>query len=292
MKTQDKEIDKVKSEEGSELSSKIGSILSYVLIFAIIVGVYLGMGDGPRVVGGYGMFNVLTRSMQSTIPKDSFVITKSVDPKSIQIGDDITFMAGPTSTITHRVIGIEEDYQRTGMRAFSTQGTDNATKDKDMVVETNVVGKVMWHNYHLGVATVFLQQNCYYIIAYLVMFILIKKIILKFMGDDEDEEEEDEEEPPSNLAGNSQYDTALWDASTLYEQPQAYDPVTGTYRNTEAYSYDAYGNPIPYQPTTDPNYGYGQQYGAYGQQYDAYGQPIPYNNQGYGYTEQDQNQQW
>lgn len=292
MKSKDKvkeiEIDK----EESDLTKKLKSVLSYVLFFAVVMGIFLSVGDGPRVVGGYGIFNVLTRSMQSTIPQDSLVITKSVDAREIQMGDDITFMAGPTSTITHRVIGIEEDYQRSGLRAFSTQGTDNATKDKDMVVETNIVGKVIFHNYYLGVATVFLQDNCYFIIAYLVMFMLIKKIILKFMGDEDEEESDEEEEPPNIPVPNNQYDTGLWDASALYEQPQGYEQ----YNQQSDYTYDAYGNPVAYQPTNpSAGYDYGQQYGQYDeyvQQYDAYGQPISNNSQDYSYTEQNSNEQW
>lgn len=253
-------------KEESTLGKKIWGVASYGIFFAVVIGLFLSVGDGPRVVGGYGVFNVLTRSMQSTIPQDSLVITKSVDAREIKIGDDITFMAGPTATITHRVISIEEDYQRSGLRAFSTQGTDNATKDKDMVVETNIVGKVIWHNYYVGVVTVFLQDNWYFIVAYLVMFMLIKTIILKFMGEDEDEEEDDEPEQinPNIPPHANRYDTGLWDASTLYEQPQNYDPTTGMYTQQEPYTVDIYGNPIP-------TYN--------GVQYDQYGQPISY---GYG----------
>lgn len=282
----------VDNEEENTLSKKVWGVVSYLIFFCVVIGIFLSAGDGPRVVGGYGIFNVLTRSMQSTIPQDSLVITKSVNSKEIQIGDDITYMAGPTSTITHRVIGIEEDYQRTGMRAFSTQGTDNAAKDKDMVVETNVVGKVVFHNYHMGVATVFLQDNCYFIIAYLAMFVLIKKIILRFMGDEEDEEEDSEgDEPPSESPQGNRYDTGLWDASALYEQPPNHDP----YNQQGGYTYDAYGNPVSYQqPQAQNPYNQDPQNGYIYPQYDAYGQPIynNYNEQGYDYSQQDQNQQW
>lgn len=299
------------SNEDNSLGKKIWGVFSYVIFFAVVIGLFLSVGDGPRVVGGYGVFNVLTRSMQSTIPKDSLVITKSVDAREIKIGDDITFMAGPTATITHRVIAIDEDYMRSGMRGFTTQGTDNATKDKDVTPENNVVGKVIWHNYYLGVATVFLQDNWYFIVAYLAMFMLIKKIILKFMGDEEEEEEDPEEEPQATLnvpPHANRYDTGLWDASSLYEQPQVYDPNTGMYNPQGAYTVDAYGNPVPYNQDQGMNYN--------GVQYDQYGQPLSYdygvntqqayggagnqypeynnqmdNTQSYG-TPSDSNQQW
>lgn len=250
--------------EDDSLSAKVKSALSYALFFAVIIGIFLSSGDGPRVIGGYGVFNVLTRSMQSTIPQDSLVITKNVEARELQIGDDITFMAGPTSTITHRIIGIQEDYNRTGMRGFTTQGTDNSTKDKDVVVESNIVGKVIFHNYHLGLVTVFLQKNCYYIIGYLVMFLLIKNILLKFMG-----EEDDEEDDPEDDEDNSElplYGDGV-DAQYNYMDPYG----TGYLPDMNNYQYDEYGNPITY------NYGYDYNSQLQPYAYDEYGQPIVYD---------------
>lgn len=268
------EVSETKKNKNAEkevenpLVGKVKEVLSYLLFFAVIVGIFLSAGDGPRVIGGYGVFNVLTRSMQSTIPKDSLVITKSVDARELEIGDDITFMAGPTSTITHRIIGIEEDYQRTGLRAFTTQGTDNSNKDKDKAVESNIVGKVIFHNYYLGVATVFLQKNCYYIVGYLIMFMLIKNIILKFMGEDEDDEEDDQEDEED--------DNAMYASESLI-QVNPMDPYgTGYLPDMNAYQYDEYGNLINYDYNNQYAYDYNNQpQQAYA--YDEFGQPIVYD---------------
>ena len=88
--------------------------------------------------------------MQSEIPKGSLVIAQQVDPETLEIGDDITFMANQTTTVTHRIIGIIEDYEGTGQRAFETQGIMNDEPDAQPVPAVNVVGKVIFHSLVLG----------------------------------------------------------------------------------------------------------------------------------------------
>ena len=79
-------------------------------------------------------------------------------------------MISETTTITHRIIGIVENYEQTGQRAFETKGTMNKDKDKLPVPAVNVIGKVVYHNYTLGRITDFISQN---IIIILVMVVLI-----------------------------------------------------------------------------------------------------------------------
>lgn len=74
------------------------------------------------------------------------VVSRRTDPSTLEIGDDITFMTGETTTVTHRIIGIVENYADTGQRAFQTQGVMNRTPDSQLVPAVNVVGKVVFHS--------------------------------------------------------------------------------------------------------------------------------------------------
>ena len=47
--------------------------------------------------------------------------------------------------IRDRIVGIIENYENTGQRAFTTQGIMNAQPDKQPVPAVNVVGKVVFH---------------------------------------------------------------------------------------------------------------------------------------------------
>ena len=121
--------------------------------------------------------------MQAEIPKGSLVIAQQVDPKTLQIGDDITFMANPTTTVTHRIIGIIEDYEDTGQRAFQTQGIMNDEPDAQPVPAVNVVGKVIFHSEVLGQIAGFMGQYWLFILfaaaVVIGLTVILKRIYQK-----------------------------------------------------------------------------------------------------------------
>ena len=155
----------------------IGECVFYGLLLLLILSAVFvrTTSDGsPRSLAGYSGMIVLTESMQSEIPKGSLVITKTVDPQSLQIGDDITYMANQTTSVTHRIIGIIENYENTGQRAFQTQGIMNDQPDSQPVPAVNVVGKVVFHSETLGVVASFIG-SCWPLLlfALAVVFVLI-----------------------------------------------------------------------------------------------------------------------
>ena len=128
----------------------IGDLIFYILLFGMVIGALILKDihkDIPKSIAGISIFTVLTSSMENEIPKGSLVVAKYMEPSELKIGDDITFMISETTTITHRIIGIVENYEQTGQRAFETKGTMNKDKDKLPVPAVNVIGKVVYHNY-------------------------------------------------------------------------------------------------------------------------------------------------
>ncbi len=152
----------------------IWDVLFYVVLVFFVVGVFLAKGTGGdgqvRTIAGYSAFTVLSSSMEREIPKGSLVITKHVDPGTLRIGDDITYMANQTTTVTHRIIGIIEEYEDTGGRAFETKGIMNENPDKKPVMAVNVVGKVIYHNLTLGKVRDFI---CDYWAVILFLMVLV-----------------------------------------------------------------------------------------------------------------------
>ncbi len=154
----------------------------YLLIITVVIGALLirsSSGEKPFSFAGYSAFTVLTSSMEDVIPKGSLVITKSVDADTLQIGDDITFMSGPSSTITHRIVDISEKYADTNERAFKTKGTMNKQED-DWVPAVNVVGKVVYHNKTIGDIANFIKVNWPFLLfvatVLLVLFYVLKRV--------------------------------------------------------------------------------------------------------------------
>ncbi len=164
-------------------------VLFYLLIIAIVLGAVLirsSSGGKPFLFAGYSAFTVLTSSMEDVIPKGSLVITKSVDANTLQIGDDITFMSGPTSTITHRIVGIEEKYGDTGERAFKTKGTMNKQED-DWIPAVNVVGKVIYHNKAIGDMANFIKINWPFILFVVIVLVVLFYVLERIFREDSPE---------------------------------------------------------------------------------------------------------
>lgn len=158
----------------------VSNIVFYTLILALVFGAFLirsNKNGSPWMLGGYSAMTVLTGSMEDVYPKGSLIITKSVDPKKLNIGDDITYMTGETSSITHRIIGITENYLDTNERGFETKGVMNENPDKEIVSASNVVGRVIFCSKTLGDIAAFITKNW----PFLLFLILVIVFLLGFL---------------------------------------------------------------------------------------------------------------
>lgn len=158
----------------------VGNVAFYgVLVLVVLIALFIrSTGDGaPRSLAGFTGMIVLSESMQSEIPKGSLVISQQVDPNALEIGDDITFMANQTTTVTHRIVGIIENYEDTGQRAFETQGVMNAQPDANPVPAVNVVGKVVFHSEILGQVASFITGNWPILLLAAVVIIVLMNVL-------------------------------------------------------------------------------------------------------------------
>lgn len=131
----------------------------------------------PHTLGGWSAAIVLTSSMQSVIPKDSLIVTMPVTADQLSVGDDITYMTGPDTSITHRILNVRPNYNGEGRTAFITKGVDNAQPDAMPVMEDNVVGKVVFHSYPLGVVAIFIRENWPLGLFLIVLAVLCRKAV-------------------------------------------------------------------------------------------------------------------
>jgi signal peptidase len=169
-----------------KLVSKIMNIVFYLVMTFIIILVYLFANNQaesgpPRNFFGYSPMTILTTSMQSVLPKDSLIITKYVDPDSLVIGDDITFLLENNTTMTHRIIDIQENIAGTRERGFKTQGVDNPLPDEDIVYGPNVVGKVIYNSLLLGQILLLIRENLIIVFILLVLIIWFIFYLKKYL---------------------------------------------------------------------------------------------------------------
>ena len=102
-------------------------------------------------VGDLRVMNVMSNSMQDTLPKGSLIIIGKVAPKDLKIGDDITFYVDQQmyTLYTHRIVDIFDNYNNSGM-GFQTKGTNNLLADDFIVNESSIVGRVIFHIPKIG----------------------------------------------------------------------------------------------------------------------------------------------
>ena len=177
--TQETDKDGLKKQQKKK-KSLFGDLLFYGVLVVLIVGTVIltGSGEqGPRSFAGFTAQTVLTSSMEDVYPKGALVISRRTDPDTLGIGDDITFMTSETTTITHRIIGIIEDYADTGQRAFQTQGVMNQAPDSQLVPAVNVVGKVVFHSYAAGRLVNFLKGSWPLMLFFLILLAVLVRVL-------------------------------------------------------------------------------------------------------------------
>ena len=157
----------------------ISDILFYLVILMILLAIITSgpKQEEPKTFMGYSYFTVLTTSMQDELPKGSFIVVKHTDPKDLKIGDNITFMRDSTTSVTHKIIGIYENYEDSGMRAFQTKGVNNDDPDKEIVYEKDIVGKVVFHIPGMGATIFFISEKIYIVFIIFGLCVIVSLLI-------------------------------------------------------------------------------------------------------------------
>ncbi len=112
-------------------------------IFSILVAIVLFynvynficiniMNKDITTVGGYGMLEVVSGSMEPNIHKGDIIVINTKD-KNYNVGDIVTFYDREGSFVTHRIVSIVESQ-------VITQGDNNNTED-DAIFTNDIVGK-------------------------------------------------------------------------------------------------------------------------------------------------------
>lgn len=139
------------------LLSTCGTVM-FILVILLVLPTSL-----PRFIG-WEPYEIVSGSMEPTIPVGSLVYVRYDDPASIQKGDVIAFMSG-NSVVCHRVTE-----NKTSEKALVTKGDANAIEDFEDVAYPSVLGTVVFHLPFIGgFLSVFASLSGK---IYLVLFIL------------------------------------------------------------------------------------------------------------------------
>ena len=121
------------------------TIVTIILIVLIAVIITQRVSNNQKAIAGFRVFNVITESMVPEYKVGDTILTKTVTPSELKIGDDITYMGNKAPfkgmIITHRVVKIEK--QEDGKFIIQTKGLANDIEDPE-INESQVYGKVIY----------------------------------------------------------------------------------------------------------------------------------------------------
>ena len=121
------------------------TIVTIILVILIAVIVTQRVSNNQKAIAGFRVFNVITESMVPEYKVGDTILTKTVNPSELKIGDDITYMGKKDPfkgmIITHRIVKIEK--QEDGKYSIQTKGLANDIEDPE-INESQVYGKVIY----------------------------------------------------------------------------------------------------------------------------------------------------
>ena len=129
----------------SFLWTTIKTVLTVLLIFLLLIIGTQRLSNNKKAIAGFRVFNVVTESMKPEYKVGDALLTKSIKPSEIKVGDNITYMGLKDSfkdkIVTHKVIKIEKNQD--GLYFFTTKGIANDVEDPE-INESQVFGKVIY----------------------------------------------------------------------------------------------------------------------------------------------------
>ena len=126
---------KAKRQGGKFIPALCNVIGTLLLLGVIAISLPLGL---PHFLG-YEAYNVVTGSMEPTIPVGSVIYVEPAAADTAQQGDIIAFYKNG-DVVTHRVVENHYFYDE-----IITKGDANETNDIEPVEYRNFIGKVKWH---------------------------------------------------------------------------------------------------------------------------------------------------
>jgi signal peptidase len=126
---------------------------------------------------GWRFYNLRWGSMSPQLNAGDLLVTRSVEPADIVVGDIIIFNAAWTteSPICHRVIGI----QRSPSLSFQTRGDANEIPDPFLTPAGNLVGRLSFHIPLLGPGVPFVKTVPGLLLVVVVPGLIIIMVCLK-----------------------------------------------------------------------------------------------------------------
>lgn len=186
-------MNKLKKIRESKVFRSIMSVLKVigiVVILAFILVVCLQRFSNNKIsFFNYRMFTVVSGSMKPKYDIGDVLVSKVVEPSSIKIGDDISYLGVSggfrDKVITHRVVGIEKNSN--GKYFFRTRGLTNLVEDP-IISEEQLYGLVIYRSILLSLVYRIVATNIgFYLFVIIPLLFVIGSEVLTILLKREEE---------------------------------------------------------------------------------------------------------
>jgi len=202
-------FEKIKNNKVLKLIYNVAYTILVIITLLILIAVLLQRVSNNTIsLGGFRIFNVATGSMIPKYQVGDILISKTINPSDVKVGDDVVYtgMKGDFAgkIITHQVIQIEPNE---GNLVFHTKGIANDTEDP--TIEGNqILGKVLYRTIVLSyISKIINNLYSFYFVIFipiaLLLFIEIRRTINSFR-EDKDEDNNKKEIDENEIINNSQ----------------------------------------------------------------------------------------
>ncbi len=176
------------------MSKKVKKVWNWISGVFVAVVVLLAVAlVGVRLIQ-LKPFVVLSGSMEPEYHVGSLIYVKSVDYKTLQVGDDITYMLDKDTVVTHRIIEVLVDEEDPETLRYFTQGIANEVPDATSVHYKNIIGKPVFTIPYLGYVSNYIQNPPGMYIAIAAGAILILLVFLPDLFEDDKKKKVTEKE--------------------------------------------------------------------------------------------------
>ncbi len=152
--------------------------LVVVLVLSLVMFFVSRVQGAPPTVFGYSFFRVSSGSMEPELSVGDVILDRTIDdPKSIQVGDTVTFKSHELGDImvTHKVI--VAPYEKNGRLMLQTQGIANELPDKPITADSVKGVLITKIPFLKEVYNIFLSPWGLLILIALIILIFIDEII-------------------------------------------------------------------------------------------------------------------
>ncbi len=175
---------------------KFIKVVVWIFVLLVIFVILVQRIFNNRVsIGSYRMFTVVTGSMEPVYNVGDVVISKEVEPSTINKGDDVVYLGEKNDfkdkIVTHRVIKIEN---KDGEYYFTTKGVANDYSDP-VISSSQLYGKVVYKPVVLSFLSSILNTRLgFYLLIFVPVAFLIFLEILDYIKRKEGELDEEQKE--------------------------------------------------------------------------------------------------